>query len=496
MRAVFPDGPRSIARISNFRPALQRHPSFTSVHFAHSANTLSLESAHDRVAAMRHLLVPIAFGIAGIAGAAACGPSDSTDDNEASTGGRSSDCSADNTCPPEPCVSGKRCSCEDLDELVGVTECSGDVSSCNCDSCPEFVPEEAAQFTPCGGEPFGRWRTVSTDRSGQAPWGLGTCPFQLLETPASDDLTLVLHEGGAADYAHVRADLNLRTLKSCHSNCGDSDAYGDRWTCVESACGTCECELESDYLTDKSYTWSREDVTLRLHPEGSEQIADEYEYCVEGDTMTLSTEDGRILTLVQAALKGSPTLCRNRTSDECLLGTSDCIQGACVGDDACLEGATEAQCGTISGCEWDSDGCSGSTESSCSLVDYGRTPGCEFVDFLGCTGDRVACSDILEVFECRANQGCADDFECIGDPVDCALLGTSQCNGNEGCTWDPDSLTCSGTTTCEKETSSSSCELLEWVGCVPTECTGNARPCDELTSIECETASGCSLEAP
>lgn len=238
-------------------------------------------------------------------------------------------------------------------------------------------------------------------------------------------------------------------------------------------------------------TWSRTETTLAFEPEDFARI--DFDYCVDGEQLTLRDEQGRVMTLAKTGAEGAPTACDLRNEETCALGDG-CWLGACEGSESCTEASSESDCTVISGCSWNPDTCTGTADESCELQDYDVVPGCSFNGNTACTGTRTACPEIQSDSVCRRSPGCIVEDGCMGGARDCSFFDHSKsgCESYEGCEWE-DPGYCLGTFQCE-DVSYSACDL--GFDCMETHCQGEAAPCSDLTTMECEVAAGCVPTAP
>lgn len=331
-------------------------------------------------------------------------------------------------------VCGAKCQCADGRE--GVTECGSGAPTCSCTSCPEFTPGNV-EFQPCGGEPFGTWRAVSSDAAGVAldvyastSQGIqlaGSCPLEIVTETQPTDMRLMLESGGSAVVAVTGPDWEFKLLDSCiksktPSHCTDLQGVaGGKLACTPGACGICSCQI-APAPSHETGTWSRSGTELTLAL-GSNVIS--LPYCVQGETMTVQRPSGEIVTLRLAATLGSPTPCGFRTAAECARGTG-CQQGACVGATNCENASTEKDCTNVAGCGWDLNKCGGAAPSTCSLADYGVVPGCTFADGKwACAGAPPPCEERTNT-DCSPQSGCQNSPRYVGGALSCGAFG---CNG-------------------------------------------------------------------
>jgi hypothetical protein len=356
-----------------------------------------------------------------------------------------------------------------------------------------------SNWTPCGGEPFGRWRATSADTSGfQLPLYLqsssgtiysgGQCPAETTKPFDAYDLRLEVQDGGAAAYA-LRFDApSFHVLDSCVMSMvgGSCDRLQTMGSCSVGACGICECTLAGS--ASFSGTWKRSATTLTFTT--SDNAVLNLDYCVQGDEMTVRDASGIVSTLARTAVTGTASPCAQRTTDQCKLG-GGCYLGACVGGPTCATSKNESDCTTHQGCSWAQDQCTG-TPSACQLGDYGVVPGCDFVPGTPkCTGTASSCTTVTRE-QCTSVTGCQAVAACVGT----ATEGCSQfshacpCDAYPGCSCDSSGI-CVGTTTCAQQSLFFCTEVR---GCSWVECTGTATPCAQLNELTCENTPGCTLQ--
>lgn len=431
----------------------------------------------------------------GGSGGSASGPGGSTSGEGGSNSGQAtsaqsiSSTSSSTGGPLPSCVAGSSCECGDL---VSKTVCEDDVELCDCDDCPDFEPAPAPSFEPCGGEPFGRWRLVSSDWSGYAvPFEAGgSCALHGTEEVGEDDIRFEFRSGGDAAFTQLGAHLTFRTGPNC-GGCDELQGVRATLDCISAGCGACDCDFDIDPIKLEG-TWSRTETTLRFASEGYARI--DLDYCVEGEQLTLRDEQGRVMTLAKTGAEGTPTACELRNEETCTLG-GGCRLGACEGSTSCTDASSESACGVISGCSWNPETCTGTAKESCELQDYDVTPGCSFNGNTACEGTRIACPEIQDDDVCEQSPGCTVEPGCTGGSRNCSFFNGSKsgCERYAGCEWEDPSY-CVGTFQCE-DIFWSTCESLSF-DCVETNCAGDAAPCSDLTTLECEVAAGCVPTAP
>jgi hypothetical protein len=257
-------------------------------------------------------------------------------------------------------------------------------------------------------------------------------------------------------------------------------------SCKLGDCGICSCDFSSS-VTFLPGTWKRSGTTLTVTPMGYADTA--FDYCVNGDTMTVRDPSGLLVTLERAAVSGAPTPCSQRTIDQCKLGVG-CRVGACMGGATCTSAATETDCTVRQGCFWSADQCGGTAPPTCTLAEYGIVPGCVFTGVPRCTGTATACE--LKTKQQCSVPGCQAIAGCIGGAADCSQFShaCTFCNAVTGCSCDTSGV-CVGSATCEQQ-SFFNCSDVR--GCTWIECRGTPTPCQNLNELDCEQTPGCRLE--
>ena len=193
----------------------------------------------------------------------------------------------------------------------------------------------------------------------------------------------------------------------------------------------------------------------------------------------------------RVTLRGKPFPCAERGVEGC---TGSCAAGACVGSAKCANAKSAEACSATSGCAWDDQACGGTATSTCTLTDYGATPGCEILSGkTECVGTPTACEQLSES-NCWFNAGCKSGGHCTGGAQSCQQFeGTcAACSLHSGCKCDG-AKTCQGTTTCEGHPLSD-CDDIN--GCTWRECAGEPLPCSQFSELQCPNVPGCHVEGP
>lgn len=351
-----------------------------------------------------HLIALLFGGVA--VGAGGCGDRGTSD--EPSQGPTLSTSSGGSEYAPT-CREGNSCGCPDPSPMRSVTTCEDEVEVCDCVDCPDQrVLTGVPSFDACGGEPFGQWMATSTDWSNYSfrMSQLGCEPVTLTELEEGQT-RLEFRDGGDATFRVIDSKLGLVMPKGCNSSSLCDNAYAKSPSasgsgfltgtpeCEESACNGCSCEVSQASFT-MDVAWTRSGGTLSLRNEGGgtyvinyvglpdfpnheyvEGRQYEWQYCIEGDVMSVLEDDGRLITFERLVTSGTPLACDQRELERCS-GTG-CIRGACLGTGECEMSSSETQCLTYSGCSWDPDLCHGTAKEECGLSDHGFTPGCEIL---------------------------------------------------------------------------------------------------------------------
>jgi hypothetical protein len=400
--------------------------------------------------------------------------------------------------PAAPCEPGKSCACPVGSE--GVTVCEGDESRCECTQCPALELHEAQSIKGCGGEPFGTWRLtkmeLGTSKLTLSSFGtsLGDCDMTTALKGEVPNALMTLTDGGDAEYFAAGAPTQVSWSESCVTSKVSQFTCGAKvWTGVSNcklACDTCSCDSSLGSAAEDNGSWQRTATTLTLSPWGKSIALD---YCLQGKVLELST-DGLYLTYELVNTVSAPKACAGRSAAECTAGKG-CSVGACVGATDCDLADFEGECLTMKGCTWDAEACQGEGQLDCALGDFGKVPGCEFVDKpLACTGKRPACST-LDSAACEGAGGCTlnKTGRCSGPTLPCEDFfacpdGYCQFNG-----------TCSGITSCAAFKADYQCaganDNLPDPSCKweASWCEGTPVPCEQYSQQDCASVPGCEL---
>lgn len=398
------------------------------------------------------------------------------------------------------CTEGLSCLCDDGRE--GETQCSSGSQSCSCESCPAFTPgTESVPFTPCGGEPFGVWRSTSNEMSSlmiglySGSSTAETCLTELESQDSPMDFRLELNSGGTGRLYTAGPRVTFQLLNSCSQDaigigCEELEAPGNQpTTCSEGQCGICTCTSEKSPNSWSNLTWSRSGSELTLLADGDQPFT--LSYCAGNRVMMVQLSERETVTMALTALSGSPLACEQRSESECLLSYG-CRMGACVGESSCNSAESEADCTNQMGCTWDPTKCAGQATGKCSLGDYGIVPGCDMTDGeWGCTGAPPACSS-QDVANCK--WGCTLTGQCTGGTISCTSAGgivPSKCMQIVGCHLSVDPP-CTGTAYCDEQTQENVCSYTDcaWL----EHCEGTATPCEQYNQTTCGTVPGCMWE--
>jgi hypothetical protein len=286
----------------------------------------------------------------------------------------------------------------------------------------------------CGGEPFGTWGAAEVDVSA-AKWIFTGPGVPDVICPASDTqaaapvFMLRLDDGGAGAVYLDDITGSGHVLSSCVEAIGSCSDFPN---CEPGPCGTCKCQTLPSETRSDALTWVRNDTQLVLTIGASART---YDYCVEGDTLTLMTTDGThlVYTLKSGYPHGSPVACSLREVDEC--ASTGCHVGLCYGaGGTCAEGTDETSCTNRSGCTWDPAQCAGDV-TPCELEHYGTTPGCEFTVSAVCSGTPEPCDTKLDINSCDDTPGCywGAAVGCNGTVGACAEVPLDTCKSVAGC---------------------------------------------------------------
>ncbi len=413
---------------------------------------------------------------------------------------------------PGPVIShcqGGSCDCKG--GLKGQNLCIDDQDVCSCTGCEGEAPRDVpTTFQACGGEPFGTWVLTEADVSAvkahfarQVLGGelmMAACPATttLLGTP---NVLLKLDDGGSGAGTITGFGVSVLVMSECAAQVGQ--ACGEFKGCEEdSACGTCHCSMSAvNESPPDSLSWSRTGAQLSLML-GTTPA--NYEYCVDGDTLSLYVpETELVLRLQRTYAFGEPLPCAERAVDKCsgasAIAQDNCHVGICTGAPAgCANASDEAGCTNQQGCSWDTSQCSGNSAQYCGLDDYGVIPGCELSDQPPvCSGTPSACAD-YDTDTCPLEQGCTLGHSCQGPSKTCNSLYVNDYDCASGCSCSDEQgyCRCTGTSDCTKALSESLCESSGNYGCVWTEaCAGALPDCASLTADTCYDIPGCGLTA-
>lgn len=357
------------------------------------------------------------------------------------------------------------------------------------DSCTGFSQTEVpSDFSACGGEPFGTWRSTGL---GWTSWEDEARtnddePASLLgvKVAAEGGHRMKFHDGGELTWSVEEASVD-QLYDLCPGTLVPLDE-AFRQGCDWVGCG-CVCNVEVDAGV-ASGNWTRTDTTLTVATLDAEVA---FSYCVAEDEMTLVYPDGRTIVLERVYEVVTPTPCAGRDIEECV---GACSAGQCVGDGDCAGADSEAECGTLADCAWDATLCSGDEQSSCTLDEYDRVPGCTFVSNAHCEGTPDPCWSMSED-ACEEQLGCEAEWSCGGDPVPCSAAYGDQpmCEEFVGCTYDEDTYACEGPDARCEDLDAECGDYGNLVGCERSPCSGTATPCEDHDSLTCGQVQGCTL---
>jgi hypothetical protein len=397
---------------------------------------------------------------------------------------------------PPACQAGGACGC--ANGTNGVTKCTDSGATCSCPVCPVLSPPATSAWQPCGGSPFGRWRTKSDDITAyaldlydNAQFKETTCPEQLVKELTPVDLRLELENGGGAVLSVTGGKGSFRVAADCAHATGCASLG-----CTAEVCGaTCACDASVIATNAISGTWTRSMTALGITSADGKSVY-AFDYCVDGSMMTLRDSFGNFITLEPAYVAGTPAACEGRSADQCALSTG-CELGACVGTADCQSAASEGDCTNRQGCTWSPQTCTGMAPATCSLGDYDLVPGCNFVNGTAqCVGTPAPCAGRGN---CGTAPGCGA-AACLGGTFDCSEIGILE----PPIGYSPDTL-CAGAAGCtsyglDRCGGTGSCATISPLNCAgyvnqacSLGCAGTPTPCEQLDELSCETDPGCQV---
>jgi hypothetical protein len=323
------------------------------------------------------------------------------------------------------------------------------------------------------------------------------------ETP---DFRLDLENAGKFAMSNGAYELQFDALTSCIGKPQNCTLYdlNDNCSCAAGNDGISHCTattaaFQYGSLVNSPFDgdgWTRSGSTLAI------KNVTEFEYCVNGDTMTLHDSTwGLGFTMERVQAGGTPLACASRDQKGC--GASNDCHPLCSGGATCSAAADESSCTNRQGCTWDTARCAGVAKMRCELQDFDIVPGCSFLSTTAkCTGIAAACGGKTQI-GCGRTPGCRWGPGCFGDSVlTCSdnYAGCGYCNDNPGCTCDT-SGDCLGAATfsCSDMKTSGDCiawgpdfETCSWA---EAYCNGKPTPCDQLSVTDCAAMAGCAVEA-
>lgn len=327
----------------------------------------------------------------------------------------------------------------------------GEAGACACplgDDCNPVEPTPC--FEPCGGEPFGVWKLEDTCfADGALDTPREGCQQQLHATAGDSNLTLRILDGGELDlHGTEEWTLSSTTALACvgiesSNRCQDVSWWLDgllfsssaETKCVASGCGACDCQGQGyGYVGGGFNQWSRAGNQLTL---GS--IATDY--CVKGDVMWVGGHTQAGAPKVSYKFRkhscvGTPVPCSERSPADCAKSDT-CAVGHCAStsglDARCAEITWEPDCAIAEGCEWASDGCTGTTFEACDYSTCDLELGCSWGEPKQyCGGNPSRCQDLDPTTQCAA-AGCkVVDDSCL-PKIKCADLALAACHSEPGC---------------------------------------------------------------
>lgn len=142
----------------------------------------------------------------------------------------------------------------------------------------------------CGGDPIGVWTAsdscVTPPASGSCPEAEVTVDLELTNATLTivDDGTYTSSQEGAMTFHEIFPAACVGKA-ACPDFGASLPPPPPGRTCVDGAEGGCECDGSLPATTSESGTWEVDGEMLLLEPDGGEVA--EWEFCVEGDTLTM-----------------------------------------------------------------------------------------------------------------------------------------------------------------------------------------------------------------
>lgn len=356
------------------------------------------------------------------------------------------------------------------------------------DECSRFHDRAMPKkFEACGGEPFGTWRSTQVEWETWDISSRASGPQVLLE----GGYRFRFNEGGRATVFREEARLEAMWDARCEDlDSGaividfDPEIPEYRRDCYSVSCG-CLCELDfEEVLTSAAWSRTSNAMEITLYDYNPQQ----FDYCIDGDVMTLQNTDGRTITLERVFETFTPTSCEGRAEEKCVGG---CTWGKCSGGDDCEGRQSESSCLSFSGCSWKQDECSGQADAHCGLDDFEVSPSCSFATSASCQGTPDPCWQIDES-SCEEQVGCVAERWCGGGTFNCSGGDWDNCSYIEGCVYGG-GVCSGGVVDCVDQGEFCNFDAEIVGGCDVYDCSGTPTSCEELDLPTCNQVQGCSL---
>ena len=310
--------------------------------------------------------------------------------------------------------------------------------------------------------------------------------LKLVSVPKNIDFLIAFQDGGEVDGLNtLYVSGTFEFLGSCvrsvlgQTSCNQIEANGAPcW----GTCGICECPYATWVSAGDITHWSTMGAQLFISTTNDAMV---FDYCVDGTRLILRREWIEY-EFEQTNAGGNPLPCGLRNATNCELGTG-CHPGVCTGAGDCANYSNELLCVTRQ-CTWQASGCGGSAPKDCTVADYGKVPGCDFIPpNATCQGSRKSCAE-QPLADCGSVEGCSTSGSCNGPEWDCQ----SFCTLDLGCY---ESGGCFGVGSCQRAKDFAHCYAN--FGCSwTTRCSGTMPPCSTYGVHDCLLHEGCSLKSP
>jgi hypothetical protein len=178
--------------------------------------------------------------------------------------------------------------------------------SCDGSSTGNNVSTSCPAFTACGGDLTGTWKIASVCSKG-ASTPTSTCSAQSTPTNARYDGTFTFEIGGTYQQSiSVRGSTKLTYSASCFTSSAftcealdtelksaEAAAVGFTGSCASSSDGSCVCNetMDMTFAEAGNYTVSGSSVTLTATTSSPGDGGGEFDYCVQGNNLTLQIND-------------------------------------------------------------------------------------------------------------------------------------------------------------------------------------------------------------